>query len=46
VPPAGLRPGLPGWLEDVILRLLNKNPDDRFPSATEVAATLARHAEG
>jgi len=41
VPPRVLRPDLPRKLEDVILRLLQKNPVDRFSSALETAAALA-----
>src|SRR5262249_33916453 len=35
VPPRVLRPDLPRKLETVILRLLQKNPDDRFANARE-----------
>lgn len=41
VPPRMLRPDLPRKLEDVILRLLQKNPADRFASARETATALA-----
>src|SRR5262249_47355597 len=41
VPPRVLRPDIPRKLEDVILRLLQKNPVDRFSSARETAAALA-----
>ena len=41
VPPRVLRPDLPRKLEAVILRLLQKNPADRFSSALETAAALA-----
>ncbi len=41
VPPRVLRPDLPRKLESVILRLLEKNPDDRFSSARETATALA-----
>lgn len=44
VPPRTLRPDVPQWLEEVILRLLDKNPDRRFPSAAELAATLSAKA--
>lgn len=39
-PPRSVNAGLPSWLETIILRLLEKNPDDRFQSAGEVARTL------
>jgi tetratricopeptide (TPR) repeat protein len=41
VPPRVLRPELPRKLEEVILRLLQKNPVDRYSSARETAAALA-----
>jgi serine/threonine protein kinase len=41
VPPRVLRPDLPRKLESVILRLLEKNPMNRFSSARETAAALA-----
>src|SRR5262249_27696674 len=41
VPPRVLRPDLPRKLEAVILRLLQKNPDDRFANARETAIALA-----
>ena len=40
VPPRVLRPDAPRALELLILRLLEKNPDARLQSATEVAAAL------
>ena len=40
VPPRVLRPDLPRRLESVILRLLEKNPADRFSTARETAAAL------
>jgi len=40
------RPDLPPALAAVILRLLAKDPDDRYQSATGVAADLARIAAG
>ena len=41
VPPTVLRPDLPRKLESIILRLLEKNPADRFASAQETAAALS-----
>jgi serine/threonine protein kinase len=40
VSPRTLNPEVPAWLEALILRLLAKNPADRFQSASEVAALL------
>jgi serine/threonine protein kinase/WD40 repeat protein len=37
-----LNPDVPDWLEALIDRLLAKDPDDRFQSATEVADLLER----
>ncbi|WP_153556826.1 serine/threonine-protein kinase [Roseimaritima sediminicola] len=34
------RPALPRWLERIVLRLLEKQPGDRFQSATQVADLL------
>jgi len=40
-PPRELRPDMPPALEAIILRLLAKDPDERFASAREVKAALA-----
>ncbi|HEY1186941.1 MAG TPA: HDOD domain-containing protein [Gemmata sp.] len=42
IPPRRLRPDLPQWLEDVVLRLLDKNPARRFPSAAELVTALTK----
>jgi tetratricopeptide (TPR) repeat protein len=42
VPPRTYRADLPEHLENVILRLLAKDPDDRFATAAEVAAVLTQ----
>src|SRR5439155_16589306 len=34
---------IPDWLEAIVLKLLAKNPDDRFQSAKEVADLLEQH---
>src|SRR4029450_4923884 len=44
--PRGIResnPELPEWLNDIILKLLAKKPDDRFRTAKEVAELLEQH---
>ena len=38
-------PQIPDWLIEIVNRLLAKDPVERFPSATEVAAILSRQAE-
>ncbi|MEW5869360.1 MAG: protein kinase [Chloroflexota bacterium] len=41
VPPSTFRPDLPAGLERIILRLLAKNPDDRYASANELLHRLS-----
>jgi serine/threonine protein kinase len=41
-PPTQLRPNLPDWLEGLILRLLHKDPAQRFADAGVVADLLAQ----
>jgi serine/threonine protein kinase len=43
-PPHRLRSDLPAWFEAVIVRLLRKDPADRFQSAADVAAATAEGA--
>ena len=44
--PRVVRPEVPGWLERVCLKCLEKDPDQRFPTATALAEELRRpHAE-
>jgi diguanylate cyclase (GGDEF)-like protein len=45
VPPAEVNPALPVALSDIILRLLEKEPDRRYQSAEGLAHDLARVAE-
>jgi serine/threonine-protein kinase len=40
--PRTLRPGIPAWLERVVLRCLEKDPARRFATAAELAAELRR----
>jgi hypothetical protein len=42
-PIAEVMPGTPTWLCAIIDRLLQKEPDDRYQSAAEVAEELQRH---
>jgi len=39
-PPSGMAPGIPGALDDVVLRALGKSRDDRFKSWDAFAAAL------
>jgi beta-lactam-binding protein with PASTA domain len=45
-PPSAKRPDLPRSLDQVVLRALAKDPDERYGSAEEMDAELARVAEG
>ncbi|MBR4682419.1 MAG: protein kinase [Elusimicrobiaceae bacterium] len=40
--PSTLRKGLPGWLVQMIQKLMAKNPDDRFQTAKEVGAFIRK----
>ncbi|HKY31759.1 MAG TPA: serine/threonine-protein kinase, partial [Candidatus Polarisedimenticolia bacterium] len=40
VPPARLRPGIPQELEEVVLRCLQKEPDDRYKDMADLEAAL------
>lgn len=44
--PRSLRPGVPAWLERVVLRCLEKDPARRFASASALAAELRRPRDG
>ena len=39
-PPSALRPDLPAWLDQVILRLLEQRPEDRYASTLDVERQL------
>ena len=43
-PPRAIRPDIPKGLEDVILRALERDPVDRFPSAEAMHSALDRYA--
>lgn len=45
VPPSRVAPGVPPWLDAIVLKLLEKDPAKRPQSADEVVDALARHAE-
>ncbi len=42
MPPRQIRPSIPPLLEEITLRALEKDPDRRFPSASEMRAALER----
>jgi tRNA A-37 threonylcarbamoyl transferase component Bud32 len=41
VPPSQLRPGLPGDLEEVVIRCLAKKPGERFPNVKALSEALS-----
>jgi nucleotide-binding universal stress UspA family protein len=41
VPPRAVVPAVPAWLQEVILRCLEPDPAERYPSAAQVAFDLA-----
>jgi TolB-like protein len=45
-PPSLSADGVPAGLEQIVLRCLRKDPDERFPSAHDVAAALDAHVAG
>jgi len=45
VPPTSLAPGIPEWLQEIILRCLEVDARERFSSARELAVALATPAE-
>jgi serine/threonine-protein kinase len=40
IPPSAIRSGIPGDLEQIVLRCLAKKPSDRFPDAASLAEAL------
>ncbi len=44
-PPADINPQIPTWLNDLVLRLLNKLPEERPASAKEVLGLLNQKSE-
>lgn len=45
IPPRALRPDLPEWLQEVILRALEVDPANRYPSAAQIAHDLSHPAQ-
>src|SRR4028119_1368668 len=45
-PPKEANPGIPEALNGVVLRLLQKRPEDRYPGAAELVEDLRRAGEG
>lgn len=45
VPPRALRPDLPEWLQEIILRALEVDPANRYQSAAQVAFDLSHPAQ-
>jgi hypothetical protein len=43
--PASLRPGLPRALQAICLRPMAKHPDERYPTARDLAADLRRYVQ-
>ncbi len=41
VPPSTHRPGLPAKLDRMVMRMIAKNPDDRYPNWTDLALEIA-----
>jgi serine/threonine-protein kinase len=44
--PRELRPEIPKELETICLKCLEKNPEDRYPSAAALASELEKHLQG
>lgn len=44
--PRSVRPGIPIELEAIVLKCLEKKPEERYPSAAELAADLDRYLAG
>lgn len=42
-PPQSLEPGIPDWLNNAIMRALERDPDKRFQTAAEFAQALGQH---
>jgi len=44
--PRSLRPGVPAWIEHIVMRCLEKEPEKRYASAPELSAELRRPRSG
>ncbi|BDG10357.1 bifunctional serine/threonine-protein kinase/universal stress protein [Anaeromyxobacter paludicola] len=45
LPPRAVAPGIPEWLQEVVLRCLEPDPERRHPSAAQLALDLAHPGE-
>ena len=44
--PTKLNSEIPPWLQDLLAKMLNKNPDKRFQSASEIIKSVNYHLSG
>lgn len=45
VPPRRLKPDYPAWLQEVVLRCLEVDPAQRYPTGAQIAFDLTHHAQ-
>lgn len=43
LPPSELNPAIPAWLDKLVIKLLQKNPTERYQTANEVSAVIRQH---
>jgi len=46
IPPSRLDPDIPPWADAIVLKAMAKSPNDRYQSAAEMKADIARAASG